>query len=72
MFNSDKGRVWSVDTVDNFLISGGEDGIFIWTISSGKKIKSFKPVKSAIWKLATYESTVLAGAENGQEKSEKT
>lgn len=27
-----KGRVWSVETMRNFLISGGEDGIFIWNI----------------------------------------
>ena len=59
------GRVWSVLYVENHLVSGGEDGIFIWSILNQSKLK-FIPTRSSVWNLACSTSQIFAGMENGE------
>jgi len=59
------GRVWSVLSVENHLVSGGEDGIFIWSIINQTKLK-FIPTRSSVWNLTNSNSCIFAGMENGE------
>ena len=59
------GRVWAILFVENQLVSGGEDGIFIWSIISQSKLK-FIPTRSSVWNLINSNSRIFAGMENGE------
>ena len=64
-----QGRVWSVLYVVDQLVSGGEDGVRIWSIINQSSLK-FIPTRSSVWNLTTgtfsASSLVFAGMENGE------
>ena len=59
-----QGRVWSLVKIGKWLISGGEDGIFIWNLDTLTQVK-FIPIPAPVWNLAKSGSQVYAGCQNG-------
>jgi len=60
-----QGRIWSLVKVNHWLVSGGEDGIFIWNIETQEKVK-FIATRSPVWNLAkTANQLIFAGCQNG-------